>query len=335
MSKSRNDLPAYNYEQYTAIIEEKRGASLANAKETIKNTSEKRKYRQEQFNISKESALKRIAELETLVQKLHADLKLKLSTLSKELTVEQAVKAVKQEFDEFKKLSNELYDLKTLLGKSSNFEYNILLINLASDVNSEFLFYVDYTKSLIPGISSSSISALSNEKKKKLQQIIEESGLFSGKLNKTILNIMKHFPDHINKLTDINDVCYSLIIDPSIFENVHPHVKRYLLEHTSYLKKIIYSNSNILLYLPNEYLDNLATQNPNYIGKMIVDNPDVLLQFYPAFFDERHHQKDMKYFFTSVKKKDIIEAIKPYLWKFPELADYFKLDLQANQELGV
>ena len=321
-----------NYEQNTERYDKKRRESEENAEKTNLSISPERKERQNKYKLTKEEATKRIEKLEKLIETLKKDLETKLITLSNEFGATSSVKAVKEELKELKSCSDELVELSKLFGKEPAYEYNALLLKLASNVNPEFSLYANYEKSLNLTMLSKAVKSIEGKNKKTLKNKLEKIGFFEDVSGNISSEICKYFPEYINKLTDISQVCFTLTLDPSKFEKVNPNIKTTLLEHPEYLMKVINTNPEILTYLPNDYLDNLTKNHANYVGKMIVKTPEVLTQFYPAFFDDRHHQKDIKYIFGGIKKDKIVEAITPYVWKFPELKAHFKIET-ANSEL--
>ena len=138
-----NDIE-FNYEQNTERYDKKRRESEENAKKTILSISPERKERQNKYKLTKEEATKRIEKLEKLIETLKKDLETKLITLSNEFGATSSIKAVKEELKELKSCSDELVELSKLFGKEPAYEYNALLLKLASNVNSEFSLYANY-----------------------------------------------------------------------------------------------------------------------------------------------------------------------------------------------
>ena len=319
--------------QHTDRLDREKREREERIKNTIANMSEERKERQTTFKENRQNATKRIDELERLMPNLKQNLYTKLLNSAKNKGVETAIKENQKEIEEFKSLADELLDLKKSLGKEASYEYNNLLSSLAVDVDPNFLLYIDFTNYFKANVLAKCVKGVTPENKVILQTKLEDAGLFDfkGEPNSLIRASLKYFPDYIH-LMNVDDACIALIIDPSKFKRLSAENKSIMFNNTAYMKRILTKNDELFLYLPYDYLDVLVDKDPGFVGRLIAKNPSVLSNFYPGFFAD--HYKEIKYMFSDLNKTKLKEVFKDWVWKFPELGEYFGIQTD-NATLGV
>lgn len=319
--------------QHTAELDREKRKRQERINNTIANMSEERKERQTTFKENRQNATKRIDELERLIPNLKQSLFTKLLNSAKIKGVETAVVENKKELDEFKALADELLALKKSLGKTPSYEYNNLLLSLSENVDPNFLLYIDFNKYFKSGVLAKCIKGLTPTNKVALQTKLEDAGLFDfkGEPNSLIRASLKYFPDYIH-LMNVDDACIALIIDPSKFKRLSAENKSIMFNNVTYIKRVLTKNDELFLYLPYDYLDVLVDKDPGFVGRLIAKNPSVLSNFYPGFFAD--HYKEIKYMFSDLNKTKLKEVFKDWVWKFPELGEYFGIQTDSAT-LGV
>lgn len=314
----------------TEKSDEARRKTAERVERTHKTITPERKERQENTMNEKTLAAKHLGEVAKKVDDLKQELYTKLSNAVKNNeSVEKALQENKAELDELKVLSVKLSDLSKTISKHSSYAYNDLIMDLAKNVDPNFCAYADLSKNINAVVFTKCVRTMSLETKKTLQSRLEKAGLFAYKrgLNPLMRTALKYFPDYIH-LMNVDDACVALALDPSKFKNLSTENKSIMFNSTTYLKRVLTKNNDLLLYLPYDYLDQLAKKDPSYVGRLIANDPNVLNNFYPAFFAD--HYRDMKYIFADVNKSKFKEVLKDWVWKFPELGTYFNIN--TNEE---
>lgn len=310
--------------QVTEERDRKNFIAQMNAARTYNNRSAEIRAKQEMSAASKAKAEARVAELQQALEglvggELFNAILASFRSDGVEATMKK--KEFKTELDKLKKNSDEFYalthDEMKAIAKEITF-YDDFLTALAHEFTPFILYLPAACFKHVP-YGALPLNSLDKDELAALQQRLEKTDVFSNEVFKN--KYLRYFPSHIKEMTNIDDIAYTLRLDPAGFAKLDAksEVRASLWQNPRILDRIIKRAPEVLIYLTPEELEYYAEKCATGVGLAIKDCPHVLEHLPKNFFD-RHSPK---YVFSNQKKHELKTLLAPYFDKFPTLAVYF------------
>ena len=303
-------------------------ASYNKAKKTREETSPEKKEKQKGYHLTRQQIEDRIAETEQELESHKAELYNNLSASAKEIGVEKAIKKYASDLKAFKALSDENYSLYSkLTNVKKNSYYQTLIADLIK-VDAKFGLFAnnEFFTTLNEGTF---LTKLTLDERTSIITKLEEAGITENP--NFIKYYAKYFKNYINRLTDIDDISFSIGLYPENLNLAPDSFKTLLTQNTRVLYGLVLRNYDIVNYLNLKELTILADNYNKVFGKAVYLNPDVLDKL-PADFFTRYSPK---FLFSGLPKVKFIEALGDRILNFPELVTFFKYTKTDNNNLSI
>lgn len=303
-----------SYEEKYRQKKLKEGRQLIRALITMQSRTKETTERQMKSKQDKANKTARLKELNDIISVHSKDLYEKLLAEAKSTDVTTAMKKYSKELAEFKKLSDEHYEIYSVRHPILS-AYSKLFKDLSLAIP-DFLIYTPtetFFGSKLP------MAQLSPKQRAELKVRLKSEGALSNEKFKE--KYLKFYSEYISKMDNFDDILFVLKNHPEKFLELNKHAKWTIKNNVALLIKIASGAPGIIEYLPYEMIETIASEKPSLIGSAICRCPEILNNIYPAFFSDFNP----KLIFAQKPKREVKKIVEVYLPKFPELEKYLNV----------
>lgn len=308
-----------SYEEKYRKRKLKEGGQLIRAVITMQSRTKETTDRQMKSRQDKANKTARLKELNDIISVQSKELYEKLLSEAKSSDVKTAMKKFSKELAEFKKLSDEHYEIYSARHSIIS-AYGKLFKSLSFELP-EFLLYTPtetFFGTKLP------MAQLSPKQRAELKVRLKSEGALSNEKFKE--KYYKFFSEYISKMDNFDDILFVLKHHPEKFVELNDPAKWMIENNVALLIKLVSLAPGTVEYMPYELIETIASEKPSVIGSAICRCPKVLNNIYPAFFNDF----DPKLIFAQKSKGEVKNIVEEFLTKFPELEIYLNTSVVYN-----